>query len=170
MTPRPASLPSLLSNSPRRRLVRLQLPLPCPAPTALDHGRIRSSRHEMDSSGVEWSTFTHSIRPTDRHSLIIQPRSNSMDLSDLFHAIRSVPTVSVDHSDLPSSAWCFDRDVARLLMLSPRPSSSQPRRVSGLGRSLSRPPARPPVRAIDRHFSQTTVQRTPQAKEQKKSE
>ena len=26
------------------------------------------------------------------------------------------------------------------------------------------------MRAIDRHFSQTTVQRTPQAKEQKKSE
>ena len=64
MTPRPASLPSLLSNSPRRRLVRLQLPLPCPAPTALDHGRIRSSRHEMDSNGVEWSGV-HSLGPSN---------------------------------------------------------------------------------------------------------
>ena len=67
-----------------------------------------------------------------------------------------------------SRGVCFDRDVARLLMLSPRPSlphkpKPQPgrgeeRRVSGLGLGLG--PLRSGVRAIDRHFSQTTVQRT----------
>ena len=89
MTPRPASLPSLLSNSPRRRLVRLQLPLPCPAPTALDHGRIRSSRHEMDSNGVEWSGV-HSLHLSIQQSPIIQPfKFNGSSCEILRDQIRS---------------------------------------------------------------------------------
>ena len=136
----PASpLPSLKQPGASSASSRsLQLPPPTPSALPRSLARSRSSRHETDQSGVEWSTFTpapsrrHPANcPIHRHSPIIRSRSNSKD--EIGSKGVSLICLNLPRSPPPPRGVSFDRDVARLLMLSPRPSSDNVRRPQPRG-------------------------------------